>query len=461
MILRTVLQQTKLKYCFSRWPVRSYHPTSVSIAKSTLTVSFESLLSILKGFKNAIFRRPSELNVTFRRSFKVSAKCYGLSSVAANFVSFPVAGMVVFVIGRYLSKYYLGHVVRASSNVSKWLSQKLGFEIPYYQMCFVVFFIVFLTGLYYVYVRNMEPAPFTGRQRFMARSYSDNTEFYLTLCQHKENFLPQSSPYVQKVENIFRKIVQNNPELESLLNEKFKVSVIDSVMINAITSGDDLLIFKGMIDLCSTDDQVAYLISHELANHVLKHPAEMASYIHLMNLTHAGGCFILSFLVPGAQLCGYLTFAYTGYIILLYFFKRSALLKRFQKECDEVAINLVKRSQFDFTQSVTFCQKMHLIFEVESYLKPQTKSDMEENGKYGFNIFPRNRDYLKRHPNIRVRAEILRELLSDTLGEDCKLPEFDPKGFVTEEARKLEQLLNLKVKAGEEFLAILNTEHLA
>ena len=43
------------------------------------------------------------------------------------------------------------------------------------------------------------------------------------------------------------------------------------------------IFFSGMLELCETDDQLGFILSHEIAHTLLNHAAENLSYINVMS----------------------------------------------------------------------------------------------------------------------------------------------------------------------------------
>ncbi|MDB9712723.1 FHA domain-containing protein [Flavobacteriaceae bacterium] len=52
---------------------------------------------------------------------------------------------------------------------------------------------------------------------------------------------------------------------------KYKIYLVDDPMLNALTSGGYIFLFKGMYDFCNNNSELASIISHEIAHNELGH----------------------------------------------------------------------------------------------------------------------------------------------------------------------------------------------
>jgi hypothetical protein len=82
--------------------------------------------------------------------------------------------------------------------------------------------------------------------------------------------LLNDSRYVNRIDRIMKKL------LAELDNPKFnyKWYVVNEDIINAMTSGGNIFIFKGIIDFAEDDDELAAILAHEIYHNELGHIAD-------------------------------------------------------------------------------------------------------------------------------------------------------------------------------------------
>lgn len=140
---------------------------------------------------------------------------------------------------------------------------------------------------YWLYCR--EKTPITGRRRFMAftaenlRMISDMAMEQIVI-ESREKVLPQSDPRVERVIRVASRIVSANKTLPHLRDGKITVSVINEPgLVNAmVTSQCQIILYADMLTLCSSDDELAMVLAHELSHAALDHVAEKISNAYLV-----------------------------------------------------------------------------------------------------------------------------------------------------------------------------------
>lgn len=70
----------------------------------------------------------------------------------------------------------------------------------------------------------------------------------------------------QRVQRIYKQI-----SVQAGLPLGIPVKIDKSPVINAYTTGTEIVVFQGLIDFCENDDQLALVIAHELAHNTLMH----------------------------------------------------------------------------------------------------------------------------------------------------------------------------------------------
>jgi predicted Zn-dependent protease len=111
-------------------------------------------------------------------------------------------------------------------------------------------------------------------------------EAYREVLSHPQQFgqaLPKDSPQVERVREVTRRIVRA-AEIEPLQREinlrsdypfEWQVNVLDNDQVNAFClPGGKIAVFEGLLRLVQNDDQLATVISHEIAHALAHHTSE-------------------------------------------------------------------------------------------------------------------------------------------------------------------------------------------
>lgn len=162
-------------------------------------------------------------------------------------------------------------------------SHKLLYSLAAYCVCVLTY-----------WFSSRQKTPITGRPRFMAftaenlRMISDMAmEQIVTGSRGK--VLPQWDPRVERVVRVASRIVSANKTLPHLREGEMTVSVINEPgLVNAmVTSQCQIIVYADMVTLCSTDDELAMVLAHELSHAALDHVAEKISNAYLVGFFSA------------------------------------------------------------------------------------------------------------------------------------------------------------------------------
>ena len=142
---------------------------------------------------------------------------------------------------------------------------------------------------YYVY--HIEEAPITGRHRFMIIDrpklinliQQEQSELLASICMGRP-VLPSSHPAYAQVVPILNKVI---PILNSLEPDiSWTLYVLDSPDIaNALClPSGDIFVHSGLLKVCQNQDELAFILSHEVAHVMLNHGGERLSNKGLFDL---------------------------------------------------------------------------------------------------------------------------------------------------------------------------------
>lgn len=145
---------------------------------------------------------------------------------------------------------------------------------------------LFGTGFY---VSHIEEAPLTHRRRFVMfprekvlsiieKEKEDMAEMF------KQHFLPHNHSAYKHVHGIVSRILAANniPEFHGFNWGLYVIDNPDVVNALCLPTGD-IFVYTGLINQCKNDDELAFILSHEIAHAVLDHGMENLSRTGVIN----------------------------------------------------------------------------------------------------------------------------------------------------------------------------------
>ena len=255
-----------------------------------------------------------------------------------------------------------------------------------------------LGGLGYAYESHVQECPVTGRKRFVALS-PDQTkkisriEFENLLEDLGPSIVPQNDPTYERVVSVSNRILQGNKDIRQIYDKIWTVTVVDLPVQNAfVLPTGNIFVFKGMLNLCTNDDQLGIILGHEMAHTVLGHGAEkltMASFVQM------------ALLVPMAVLWAMMPNDGVALVANWFIDKVIKLLvdlpfsREMEMEADEVGLVMAAKACFDVREAPALWGMMEFLAE-----------DPLENDK--------DLEFLSTHPCHATRYVCLAYLLSDS-----------------------------------------------
>ena len=186
-------------------------------------------------------------------------------------------------------------------------------------------------------------------------------EFDGLLEEYSEHILPNVRPEYSRVSRVSNKILNGNKDLRQIYDKTWTVTVVDQPVQNAfVLPSGNIFIFKGMLDLCENDDQLAIIIGHEMAHSILGHIAEkltMASFVHVVMLVPMA---VLWAIMPNdgiAMVCDWFIDKVTDVLIHLPFSRDMEL------EADQVGLLLAAKACFDVREAPALWQLLEMMEE--------------------------------------------------------------------------------------------------
>ncbi|MCI5968044.1 M48 family metallopeptidase [Helicobacter sp.] len=222
---------------------------------------------------------------------------------------------------------------------------------------------------------------YTNRSQLMLL----NAEEEITLGEQsakeilKSAKISKNATQTKKVERVGSKIasVANRPDF------KWEFYLLEDAQTNAFClPGGKVFVYTGLLELVSNDDELAVILSHEIAHTILRHGAERMS---MQNIRQIGGSLLG--LIVQSQAPEYTSLFNQAYNIgsnvgIMLPFSRSHEL-----EADKVGITLMQKAGYNTKAAITFWQKM------------------AAKGKGGS-------DFLSTHPSDTKRIQAIEEILN-------------------------------------------------
>ncbi|OQR73546.1 metalloendopeptidase OMA1 [Tropilaelaps mercedesae] len=262
------------------------------------------------------------------------------------------------------------------------------------------------------YVTHLQRTPITNRLRFIA--FNDDqmrkiTEFQneLEVQQLKMAFCQINHPYVCRVKAVAERLLEGNRDLPQIHDKTWTVCVVNTPQQNAfVLPNGHIYVFRGMIDLCHTDDELGCIIAHEMAHAVLNHCAENMSHAHFIDF-----CVILLLaglwaVMPSDGIAVITQWFFNKVIDLMLHLPYS---RKLETEADIVGLELAAKACFDIRHSSTFWIKMAMMRELKN------QEEIPE--------------FLSTHPADETRGERLDAQMADALKKrlECQCPPLPPR----------------------------------
>ncbi|XP_015523282.1 metalloendopeptidase OMA1, mitochondrial [Neodiprion lecontei] len=301
----------------------------------------------------------------------------------------PVLRIGAFIFGRTLRKWWGKIDPSEREQYAAFLRKKK----PY----LYGFLGAFFSMLAIYYVLHIENAPITNRPRFIMFTKQQQAAFEkfqleLHLEEHMDKILPHNHPVYQQLLKVTTRLLNANKDLPYIKEKNWTLSVIDLPENNAfVLPGGNIFIFTGILKMIENEDQLSFIIAHEMAHSLLKHAMEQVSNGFIIDVLLLLPIVIIWALFPDSIA---LILQLTGYQILN-IFHDLPYNRALESEADEVGLTLSAKACVDVREAVVFWKMMRSLEEL--------------------NAEPTNVTWLSTHPNHKDRAENLNGLMSKAI----------------------------------------------
>jgi len=205
-----------------------------------------------------------------------------------------------------------------------------------------------------------EPVPFTDRKQLTDKRAALQFLMKMIPFQIEGPFLLATDPISVHVNSIGEKIIQLNPELQNY-GHKWRFRVIDSEGTSAtyLPDGQIFIPFGLLTKIPNNDDEIAALISTQIAHVIGGHMAENLFLPFAWSLR--GLNFLSNFYPSDDPTLLYNLLKLTGLPTINYILKGNLIKEDHVFEADQISVKLLKKAGFDPRAVAHVNQKFSLL----------------------------------------------------------------------------------------------------
>ena len=285
---------------------------------------------------------------------------------------------------------------------------------------------LFSSILLIYYAMHMERDPVVQRPRFVIFNKEDqaavgNMILTMLLVKYKEDIIPISDPMYSKLTKILRKLANANRDV--FKKTQWTISVVNAPSLtNAmVLPSGNVFVFSGIFNVVDNDDQLTFVLAHEISHVLLLHTMEILSYTVLKELAYVLPTFLIwACFSRWKALSVYLGAGLLHKVLIQFPYQRQLEL-----EADEVGLQLAAKSCIDVREVLLFWEMM------------KKYSDLMEESQYEVPILMTHPTHMYR--NMRLADQMPRALdLREKAG--CpKLPKLDLQKELERYTKDLEE----------------------
>lgn len=257
------------------------------------------------------------------------------------------------------------------------------------------------------YISHLEETPITKRRRFIAFNSKqlekiNEYELQQILDKIQGQIFPDHHPYSLRVKAVVNRIISANQDIKEVKQKKWDVAVINSSIENAfVLPIGYVFVFTGMLNVCSNDDQLGIILSHEMAHCIQNHGAENISVVHLLDLISIMIIAAIWAVLPSDSISLLTHWLYSKLTEILL---QLPYNRKIETEADKVGLHLAAKACFDVRESSAFWSKMAFLNKAHNKM-PQI-------------------EFLSTHPNHETRSEYLDSIMNEAikLRAECGCP---------------------------------------
>ncbi|XP_066592348.1 metalloendopeptidase OMA1, mitochondrial-like [Prorops nasuta] len=266
----------------------------------------------------------------------------------------------------------------AGRQIKKWWSKRTEKEKDEYRLWFrentITFvgslaFMIFLSIVYYL--SHLETEPITKRRRFIMfnKNQKDNLYkvlFEMHLQEHKAHIVPGSHPVYLRLKKVVENIIDKNSDLITSEYKPWTLTVVDLPLRNAyVLPGRNIFVFTGVLQVAENDDQLSFILTHEMAHALLEHSMEQISREFFVDLFLIIPTICVWAIFPDVKA---LLIHLLG-LSIVNVFSDLPHARKLENEADDIGIILSAKACVDVREIVVFWDLMHKITDSGDEIK--------------------------------------------------------------------------------------------
>ncbi len=210
---------------------------------------------------------------------------------------------------------------------------------------YLVLIVFFLAGC-------MGQTPVTERSQVILISPSE--EMALGESSYKEFLSKAKISKDAKQTARIRKIGNKIAKAADKKDFKWEFNLVEDKQINAFClPGGKVVVYTGILAVAKNDDQLATVMSHEIAHALARHGAERMSHQQIANTVQTLGNIVMDSTAPEYKDTFNIAYGYgTQYGVMLPYSRSH------EYEADEIGIHLMKKAGYNTHEAVKFWENM-------------------------------------------------------------------------------------------------------
>ena len=200
-------------------------------------------------------------------------------------------------------------------------------------------------------------------------------EFDGLLQEFSEDILPNNDKLYNRVVAVSNRLLEGNKDLRQIYDKSWTVTVVDLPVRNAfVLPSGNIFVFKGMLDLCRNDDQLAIILGHEMSHAILGHVAEQLTRAGFINMLLLVPMAVIWAILPNDGIALVTDWFIQKVTDICFHLPHS---RRHEMEADEVGLMMAAKACFDVREAPALWEIMEIIDSLDCENEMSTDKDLE------------------------------------------------------------------------------------
>ncbi len=211
---------------------------------------------------------------------------------------------------------------------------------------------IYLLLAAFLFIGCMGTAPVTGREQVLLMSPSE--EKALGDSSYKD-FLSKAKISTDKAQTARIKNIGNKIAIAAQRKDfDWEFNLVEDAQINAFClPGGKVVVYTGILDLAKNDDQLATVMSHEIAHALARHGAERMSHQQISEGVQTLGNILVGATAPEYTNAFNMAYGYGTQLGVMLPYSRSH-----EYEADEIGVHLMQKAGYNIHEAVNFWENM-------------------------------------------------------------------------------------------------------